>query len=450
MNKLTKADEKRATDALAKCAAATKSIDDPEKLNEVAYGILSKELGDKPELLKRACEGYNSAKSVYRLGAATDDTRGDNFALLDAPKLAKRAESDARNKIISKAASACGIAKAQFSTDPVVRKTMCKKASATVKEQSEDVGMRKLSSAEIFGEAVSYMEDIQYSLRKVASEYKNAVDSLPSIEEKFFREMDKLDAPMRKQASEIIHAYYGPVGGMLISLYNSARPMNKVASYSTNRYKGSVTVPEEPVYTSAFNVLKSHVLTKEASTITRGFAESAMESIKDVFAANNTMKKEAAATSVASFLPIPSYGTDVFGKALIGSELAERASTGLGDKKPAGSLEREITTTALLNALKKHSVKRAFMNTATDPTVARYPLHQVTAAFNDALAELPVHMRNLPPSAFSALLKSRTIARLGRGGAASASDVDQIQQIQQAYGRVNPTDITSTVQRGEE
>jgi hypothetical protein len=138
----------------------------------------------------------------------------------------------------------------------------------------------------------------------------------------------------------------------------------------------------------------------------------------------------------------------VLGKAFLGSELVESAVK-IGDKKTKSDLEREITTTYLLNALKNHSIKRAFMHTATDATVARYPLHQVTAAFNDALAELPVHMRNLPPSAFSSLLKSRTIARLGRGGAASASDVDQIQSIQQAYGRIRPEDITSTTQRGE-
>lgn len=446
MTRLTKADEKRATEALAKCAAATKNIDDPKELNEKAFDILYKELGDKPELLKRACEGYNSAKSVYRLGAATDDTRGDNFGILDAPALAKRASEKSRASFINKAASAYGMSKAQFSTDPVQRDTMRKSASAERKEEVPP--MRKLSSAEVMGEATAYLDDVRYSLSKVASEYKRALGSVEPCERRFINEMDKLEPAMRKQASEILSAYYGAVGDKLVSMYNAARPMNKVASYAKNKYKGSVAVPDEAVYNSAWDVLTAHIMVKEAAKITAGFAESAMSAIKDVFAANNTMHKEASVPQLSAIVPSMQGADNVLGKAFIGSEMVESALK-LGDKKTKSDLEREITTTYLLNALKNHSIKRAFMHTATDATVARYPLHQVTAAFNDALAELPVHMRNLPPSAFSSLLKSRTIARLGRGGATSASDVDQIQSIQQAYGRIRPEDITSTIQRGE-
>jgi hypothetical protein len=444
MTRLTKADEKRATEALAECAAATKHIDDPKELNEAVYNVLSKRLGDKPELLKRACEGYNSAKSVYRLGAATDDTRGNDFAIVDAPALAKRAADEARGRFISKAASAAGVCKAQFAIDAPKHSCISKTASAREEEATRVPESKSMGGAEVLGETIACLDDMCYSLRKVANEYKNTQSAIHDSEVRFFNSMDNLSAPMRKQASEVLHAYYGEVGDKLVELYNCARPMNKVASYSKTRYKGSVAVPSDDVYEKAHDVLKTHILTKEASTITEGFAASAMSMICDLFNTHQSMRKEAAIS-----LPVPSMGNEVLGKALIGSELVDNTFK-LQDKKQSASLEQEINTTNLVNALKRHSVKRAFMHTATDPTVARYPLHQVTAAFNDALAELPVHMRSLPPSAFSALIKSRTIARLGRGGAASASDVEQIQQIQQAYGRVRESDLLSSVGRGDE
>lgn len=434
MTRLTKADEKRATEALAKCAAATKNIDDPKELNEKAFDILYKELGDKPELLKRACEGYNSAKSVYRLGAATDDTRGDNFGILDAPALAKKASEKSRASFINKAASAYGMSKAQFSTDPVQRATMQKSASAERKEEVPP--MRKLSSAEVIYEATEYLDDVRYSLSKIASEYKRALAGVTPQEDKFILEMEKLTPVMRKQASEILSAHYGEVGDLLVSLYNTAKPMSKVASYTKNKYKGSVSIPSDPVYKSAENVLISHVMTKEAAKITAGFAEGALDAIKDIFSSTTKLRKQAAAEGV-------------LGKAFLGSELLESLPK-ITEGKSKADLEKEINTTELINTLQQHSIKRAFMKTVTDPTVTRYPLHQVTLAFNDALAELPVHMRRLPPSAFSALLKSRTIARLGRGGAASASDVDQIQSIQQSYGRVRPDELVSVLDRGDQ
>lgn len=447
MTRLTKADEKRATEALAECAAATKHIDDPKELNEAVYKVLSKRLGDKPELLKRACEGYNSAKSVYRLGAATDDTRGDNFAIVDAPALAKRAAEEARGSFITKSASANGFNKAQFTVDKPSNHVMSKVASAPTGPTQPVQCMRKLSSAEVIGEVTSYLDDIRYSLRKVASEYKDIDKSIKNAESGFFDEMDKLDNSMRKEAAAILHANYGEVGDMLVSLYNSARPMNKVASYCKNKYKGTVSVPDDPIYNKAFAVLKAHVLTKEASEITRGFAESAMSVVRDIFDANLGIDKKAAAPALSSLVPSPTFGQDIFGKTILGTELIENVPK-LSDSKQSSELEKEITTSTLMNALKRHSVKRAFMSTATDPTVARYPLHQVTAAFNAVLAELPVHMRDIPPSAFSALLKSRTIARLGRGGAASGSDVDQIQQIQQAYSKLRPEELAGVVSSG--
>ena len=434
MNRLTKEDEVRATEALKKCAEQTKNITDTATLNKVAYDILFKELGDKPELLKRACEGYNSAKSLYKFGVTDDNTRGDTFSILDAPGLAERARRELSSSFVKRASAINGFNKAQFLTTPT-ESTMKKAASAenTPKRERKEpaIPMRKMSSVETVTEINKFSEDLAKCLHKVARDRDEAILAVEDAEERFISAMATETPAMRKEAAEMLSNAYGDLGQMLVKLFNVSRGHQKVANYNPNRFKGSVRLPDTVLFKSAAAVLEAHMWKYAADLMQRSFVERSVDYVKDVFNARTAIRKEAALGSL-----------DMLASAIGANKITEKMlpeDRGKGEAE----LEREINTTELQNILKQHSVKRAFMNTVTDSTVSRYPLHQVTKAFNEALAELPMHMRDLPPTAFSALLKSRTIARLGRGGAASGSDVDQIQQIQQAFGRVRPSDITS-------
>ena len=444
MNKLSDRDKKRAMDDLAKCAAETKSIGDVRELNDRAYDILAKEIGDKPELIKRACESYNSVKSLYKFGEM-GERRGDTFSILDPREVSNRVGKQMSDAFIKKAASANGIRHAQFTViSDKAEEPMKKTASAESMERKHAWqgsalpirSMYKMSSAETVSEVNSCSDDIMEGIRKVARDREEAIQAMTDAEERFIAAMATETPVMQKQAAEMLSNAYGDLGRLLVDLFNASPGHRKIANYDPNKYVGSVRLPDTVLFKSAADVLEAHAMKYVADEMEKSFLEDAVDYVKDVFAARTGIKKEAAGIG----------SLDMIASMVGAKQIAEKITPQEGTKSDI-DLENEINTTELINTLKQHSVKRAFMNTVTDSTVARYPLHQVTQAFNEALSELPLHMRDLPPTAFSALLKSRTIARLGRGGAASGSDVDQIQQIQQAFGRVRPDDITTYSKR---
>lgn len=438
MEKLSKKDEKRVMDALQKCAAETKDLgEDAEKIRKVAYDILQKDLGDKPELIKRACAAYNSAKTLYKFGNADFD-RGDSFCILNGQEMSDRARQAISSNFINKAASANGVTKARFTE--ISNEPMQKVASAdeTPKHawKESSIPMRKLNSVDAYREATAFTEDMAACLHKIARDRDEAIKAVEDAEERFISAMATETPAMRKQAAEMMCNAYGELGTLLVELFNASRGQQKIASYNPNKYKGSVRLPDTILFKSASAVLEAHAMKHVADKMQESCLKGAVEYAKDVFSSQTGIKKEAAGGAA-----LGAGISDIARYAGLGA-LTEKLMPTEGQKSEA-DLENEINTTDLVNTLKQHSIKRAFMNTVTDSTVTKYPLHQVVKAFNEALSELPVHMRDLPPTAFTALLKSRTIARLGRGGATSGSDVDQIQQMQQAFSRVRPSDVTS-------
>ena len=106
MKRITDQKTELAKNALLECIEKTAGIEDKAELNKQAFDVLYKHLGDQPELLKRACEAYNHKKSLYKLESATDDTRGDSFAILDAPALYEKALNKKHTEDMTKVASA--------------------------------------------------------------------------------------------------------------------------------------------------------------------------------------------------------------------------------------------------------------------------------------------------------------------------------------------------------
>lgn len=437
MEKLSKKDEKRVMDALEKCAAETKNLgEDAEKIRKVAYDILQKDLGDKPELIKRACAAYNSAKTLYKFGNADFD-RGDSFCILNGQEMSEKARQAISSDFISKAASAYGVNKAKFSkvAEEPMKKTASFEESPKHAWSETSIPMRKLSSVDAYREATAFTEDMASCLHKIARDRDEAITAMHDAEDRFISAMATETPEMRKQAAEMMCSAYGDLGKLLVDLFNVSRGHQKIASYNPNKYKGSVRLPDTVLFKSASAVLEAHAMKHVADKMQEAFVEDAIGYARELFEARTGINKKAAGVMGVG-------GLDNISKFVAADKIAEKLMPSEGTKTEA-DLESEINTTELINTLKHHSVKRAFMNTVTDSTVAKYPLHQVTKAFNEALSELPMHMRDLPPTAFTALLKSRTIARLGRGGAASGSDVDQIQQMQQAFSRLRPNEIVS-------
>lgn len=429
MNKLSKSDEKCVLDALQECAAATKHIEDKEQLHKTAYAIFKKHI-DKPALIKRACEGYNSAKSLYKLSSLGDGERGESFCLLDAPRMYAEALEDTSNSYVRKVASAYGYNPAQFYTDKQVDTCMNKAASAEKdsKDPLENVQpLRKYSSSELRAYAVDSINNMEQYILKAASILRNAERQFTDAREQLISAFAVEPKHQRKEAADLIGHAYGDFGRSVIELFNAARPLQKVAASPARTFRGSVKLPDTELTRLMAKFASANKQLIQARDVYTATMDNAVGCVRALF----NIHKEASV-----ILPTVVGGGEI-SKGFLGAELAQQTPDMLGFKsKPMADLRDDINSAELLNNLREHGVKRAFMDIITDDTVARYPLSKVQIAFNDSLAELPLNTRSLPSSAYTALLKSRVLARLGRNNAASAADTEQIQNTQNVYGKL--------------
>ena len=437
MKQLSEKDRRKAMDVLAKCAAATKDITDAKELNDKVYEILHEAFPNQPQMIKRACQAYNSAKSIHKLSTADDSNRGDDFSILNPNDMCKRAMDEGVISSLRKAASACGIRTATFSKDP--EKPMAKAASASqvnhreiAREEQRTMGV--FQAKQMMRET---LESYSNSIRKFASAGNACAREFEATKKDFIRKMASAHAEERKKAAELLCSYYGEAGDGLIRAYNEAEPFKKIASYNKNKYKGSVTLPNTELYKSASACINASDKLINSENRSMLLMDTALGFVRDVLPSTG-MSKQAAITP-ASLLA----GT-------LGVKSAEGIPEILELDDPSEAHTRaKIYDTELLNLLKEHSVRRAFMDMLLDPSIQKYPLDKVLDAYNASLKETPLSLRGVPDTANLGLLKSRTLALLGRGGVPSAGDADTIINIQKVYGRLDPATFTTKAQ-GEE
>ena len=366
MKRITDQKTELAKNALLECIEKTAGIEDKEELNKQAFDVLYKHLGDQPELLKRACEAYNHKKSLYKLESATDDTRGDSFAILDAPALYEKALNKKHTEDMTKVASAA--MKPMFWADEV----------PIAEDIAEEIPLQKFASAET---ASTYVDkqwtprEAQYELTEELRDDANLIykyaNELDSARVQYSNAMDRMTLElatmpmsMRKQAASLIVSVMGSFGDTLIDEFNKKRPMQKLASVSRIESRGTLRFPSDNVY-------KYAKLAKKAND---------------------------------DFNMPEAFGiTD-------------------GDYN---KVAEKLFTPTVQNKVRELSTKRALYELYTDDYISSFSDDQIVDAFNQVLQQLPPNER-IRPALNTALIKSRVIDYLGRGGVASAADADKI------------------------
>lgn len=437
MKQLSASDRTKVMNVLAKCAAETKDITDAGELNEAVYKILHKEFPGQPQLIKRACQAYNSAKSLHKLSSSDDSTRGDDFSILNPNEMYERAKIDGVTSSLSKAASAIGLRSAVFTKDPEV--PMAKAASATSVKKSTLTDGREnvpeLSAFQVKHINNENLRGFESCITKFASQCNQVARTFEKSKKEFITKMASESSASRRFVAEILHARYGEAGDALVDEYNKNTKINKVANYNKNKYRGSVQLPDSEICKKASACIEASENLRR--TEDRGFLmlDMMLPCLKDMIS-KSRITKEAA---------MPAAGS-IIGTALgIGAAKDIPELVGLDDPDEAAT-RKAIYTTELHNRLKEHGLRRAFMDLLLDPSIQKYPLDKILTAYNISLKEAPLSFRSIPDTANLGLLKARTLALLGRGGVPSAGDADTIMNIQKVYGKIDPSSLTTDPQ----
>lgn len=412
MKKLTDQKVELAKNALLECIEKTAGIDDRDALNDAAFEVLYARLGDQPELLKRACEAYNHKKTLYKLESATDDNRGESFAILDAPALYQKAQDLLRMKTLTKAASAS--LKPRFWADEV----------PAVSAIEEAVPMQKFASAEkeAFNSTADMSErEFHFHLRKELQDnadlmYKYACD-LDDCRKQYRKAMSGIEVEfgtmspaMQKKAASLICSIMGEFGDSIVSEFNRRRPMQKIASVERIQAKGTLRFPSEKIYKEAQMAKQAHDEFYRMKSAMLDFAADVTDHLKQDFMPAAGLTKQAAG----------------FGSYLVANTVLNNMPEAFGIMDgDTQKVMKKLYTPQLQNKLRELAMKRTLYSMYRDEYIRSFPDDKIIGAVNEAIQQLPPQER-VRPALNIPLLKSRVIDFLGRGGIASAGDADKI------------------------
>lgn len=428
IEQLSSADQKRVSDALAKCAAATKDIEDPKQLSDAAYGIFSSALGDNPGLFKVACRVYNSCKSIHKLASASDDTRGNSFTLLDPNQLSARLAQDRQTSLIKAASAPASFGKIQRQAAVSV-KPMQKAASAVV-DSVASVAPMFTSKAEVRTAVVDELNEWDVLIKNASADVSASRRAFADSLDKFIAVLGSTPDSLRKRAAAQLYANYGAAVTEAFSRFNSARPMSKIASADyVGKFRGTPQIDNVDIATATKNLLSSNDRLLRSEQLLNKVASDATVSIREMF---DGLKKSAGIADTAV-------------KTAVTADLLSDIPSFLGYGHTSKDTQEAINNTEIENAVLAASSKRAFIKAVQDPVIASYPLPDVVTAFNIALKRIPPSARRLPATRNQALINAEMVAALAEGNTPSKADREHLLTAMRNYDRNAPTGIMEGV-----
>lgn len=424
INKLSANDRQRVADALTKCATETRDIEQTDKLADKAYSIFAKELGDSPGLFKAACQVYNSCKSIHKLSAASDDTRGNSFAILNVQDMVDRLANDNKIALRKSANRPAVFTHCVKNSNGSLQKAASADAHTTAKSKT---AAPEFSRGDYQQFVISDIAAIEDCLIKAANQLTNAEDKLEDAVSMFVAVMSTTPTTMRKDACSRLHAYYGKEFESMVDVFNERRPMQKMASeVYCNKYKGTPSLSEPDLVKAVDMVIAMRKKASEAKAAYEAVVTECSETLRDHIAFYKNLTKKA------------DIG-ETFGKAVVQAKAIGDISELLGDSKvDASSVERKIYNTKLVNAIIGHSARRALIKAILNPTISSYPLPEIIPATNRAIARLPIQARKMPITANQSLFESLLISELATKATPSKADVQSIAELTKAFGGLKP------------
>lgn len=420
--KLSNSERDRVSAILTKCAQETKHIENSAELGDAVFSILSKELGDNPGLFKAACQTYNSCKSIYKLEAADDNTRGNSFSILDVQDMMARLNAK-KSVDLRKAASAPAVFKKAETVKPMKKVAS---AATPIKDTTKKMSMNGIDERTVRGFIKQELDDLDCVLHKTASAVRVANAVLESAVGELSHDLIAMGESDRIKHLSKIAANFGDYGKTLLAIFEENNPRYAVSSkQGFVKYKGTPALGSEAIYKKASAAVDS-MKNAETAEAFKQFAllkgADALKSYAKIY--GKGIDKRADAGGV--------IGTTI--KADAAKDIADMLSLRSEDAK---KIINDIYNAEYMNELIGHSYGRAFMNAAMDESIAKYPLDKLVSAFNAAVAKLPVNTRMTPATMHQSLINSLMINALATGSAPSKADTDTIEALQTAYSRLN-------------
>lgn len=422
---LSSKDQKRVSDALAKCAAATKSIDDPQQLEDAAYGIFKEALGDNPRLIKVASRVYNSCKSIHKLASADDSTRDRSFGLLNPEKMAQRATRDSQIALCKKASAPAtfGVLKtAQASTDSGIRKA----ASSDTSTKVSGIVPEVMSGAAKKEAIVRTLQDWEDLVKEASGELSIARSNFTDALEVFVATMCSMPTHMRKSAAAKVYANYGKFAESALNRFNDARPMYKVASTDyVGKYRGTPIIDDVDVARATSRLYKANEKYMAKKAYLDRVVLECFTAVKDLFSG---MQKSA------------SISDAVITSGII-SDLGKGVPSFLGYDYSDDYAKGQLANIEIENAILAAGSRRAFIKSLTDDTIASYPLPKIIEAFNKAYSKLPPAVRRMPATRSQALINAEMVASLAEDNTPSKADREHLLNIMSSYDSSTPVGV---------
>jgi hypothetical protein len=420
--KLSAVDRQRVSNALTKCAAATKDIESNKELADKAYQILSKELGDNPGLFKAACQVYNSCKSIHKLAAANDDNRGNSFSILNVQDMSSRlnAEKVARIRKAASAPVVFGKVERPENTAPM------QKAASANKAVKAEFEVPAFDVADYRQYVISELQDAENFVLKTASAVQRASDLRDGLLERFISAMATESKELRKDAAARLVANYGEDAEKLISAFGAARPLQKLASADyRNKFKGTPSLQHGRTSELATQLIEAEKSLRDAIYTHSIALEKTAGMVMDHARAYMGIKKAAAADKLITTAL----------KADIIKDFAENIGI---DELDKNKVAKDVIDNKFINRMIAHSHRRAFMRALQNPAIAKYPLDKALAAFNATIPKLPISQRNVPATAHQSLIESQMMNALATGSVPSKADTEIITTLANTIGKLNP------------
>lgn len=390
---------KEARDQLIKEAGR---CENREQLEDSAVRILSK-FADAPGIIHRVCESFNSGKSVYKFATGNDQTRPQDFAILNADQVEKRILQKAGTREMKKYASFSP----RFTENTPVTTGLPKAASASeMRNPAEylELDMRKpmipITISNVLNHQGELINKLAFAVDRAKLEKARALEDLT-------REASHMDKIAKHEVSSIGSAYYKDLFAEAADIFKTDMPLRKFAA--------APQCPDTP----AFNKLETFV---EKSYIVDNYQQLLKTAAADMC---GNLRKLANAYRLYTLIEKRAGGlNDLVTGAVAGSVLPE--AFGLKHETKADIYD-SLRTPSVDNVLRELEMKRNFYEVYADDYISSFPLEQVQDAYNAAIQKLPDKLKAHPSSA-TQLIRSWVTKTLSHGGVVSAEDAADVME----------------------
>ncbi len=394
ISKMSTAQEQKIIRGVEKAIALTRSGIDPD----TALTKVARELGFTPPMTKRACEAFNKSKAVYVLSTLSSKDRAEAYDYVHADKVLPQVFK------IEKAASQARLPSGDFSALEPASEPMNKVASMLAPKKTEAV---KCTREEFLKQAsdLQYRADLKKRmgyLDKFAKQRAAVQDARTEAEINLQKAAEQMrympDHELRKVAHNVVNKY-GSVGSSAIKLLGSK--LNK--DLPTEKTTHGAILPYQAPYIAI---------------------DHAISSARDYVNQEKQLVKVAQEGGEHLFPKEGGWGYALTNPVFLATNHVMEA---LNRAHPKVNRD-ELLTPSFLNELRTIDNENLFTDVAAEDFISKYPLKDVTEAYDNIVNMVPSLATPQKKAALIALVKRQ----LAQGQLLDPTEIKEYTDLEEA------------------